>query len=337
MEFLKEVVKEIKNEYASLVSEGIAAGDCDQFIDSGSYIVNALLSGSIYGGFPANKITAIAGDPGTGKTFFCLGVVRQFLASNPKAGVVYFESESAISKQMIESRGIDSNRMLIVPVATVQEFKNQAIKIVEKYNEQKEKGGLLFILDSLGNLSTSKEMEDSIAGSETKDMTRAAIVKAAFRVLTLKLGQSNIPMIVTNHTYDVVGSRYPQKEMSGGSGLKYTASSILYLAKRKEKDGEEQVGNIIRVKAQKSRFTIENSEVETRLYFDARGLERHYGLLELASEFDIIPKIGTRYEIGDKKVYGKNILEDPDKYFTPELLELINAAAQKKFLYGNED
>ena len=175
---------------------------------------------------PSNKITAIAGEAATGKTFFALGICKAFLDKDPDAGIIYFESESAISKQMIESRGIDSKRMVIVPVATVQEFRNQSIKILDKYIEQPEKTRkpLMFVLDSLGMLSTTKEIEDTAAGKETRDMTRSQIVKSAFRVLTLKLGQAGVPMIMTNHTYDVIGSMLPQKEMGGGSGLKYAAS-----------------------------------------------------------------------------------------------------------------
>jgi RecA/RadA recombinase len=335
MDFLKNVVSEIGNEYAAIVSDGVAAGDCDSFIDTGSYIFNALLSGSIYGGIPSNKITAIAGETSTGKTFFCLSIVKHFLNSNPNAGVIYFESESALTRKMIEDRGIDSSRMIIVPVVTVQEFRTQAIKILDKYLEQKkdERQPLMFVLDSLGNLSTTKEMEDSSEGKETRDMTRAQITKSIFRVLTLKLGKANIPMLVTNHTYDVVGSYVPMKEMGGGSGLKYAASTIIYLSKSKEKDGTEVVGNIIKCRAQKSRFTKENSLVETRLYYD-KGLDPYYGLLELGEKYGIFGKSGGRYEIGGNKYYAKNILSDPKKYFTPEIMEQLNWAANEEFTYG---
>ena len=126
-DFLKDIIKETGNEYASLVADGVEAGDTDTFIDTGSYIFNALLSGSIYGGLPSNKITAIAGESATGKTFFLMGIVKNFLDANPESGVVYFESESAITKQMVIDRGIDPNRMIIVPVTTVQEFRTQAL------------------------------------------------------------------------------------------------------------------------------------------------------------------------------------------------------------------
>ena len=336
MNFLKDIAKEIGNDYASLVSEGVSAGDTAGFIDTGSYIFNALLSGSIYGGIPNNKITAIAGETSTGKTFFCLGMVQHFLESNPDAGVIYFESESAISKQMIEDRGIDSNRMLLVPVTTVQEFRLQAIKILDKYNEQtaKERKPLMFVLDSLGMLSTTKEVEDSEAGKETRDMTRAQVVKSIFRVLTLKLGKANVPLIVTNHTYDVVGAYIPTKEMGGGSGLKYAASTIVYLSKKKEKDGKEIIGNIIKCKTAKSRLTKENSSVETRLFYD-RGLDRYYGLLELGEKHGVLERKGNRFIIGESSVYPSAILKDPDKYFTEELMDKLNEAAEKEFRYGN--
>ena len=336
MNFLKDIAKEIGNDYASLVSDGVSAGDTAGFIDTGSHIFNALLSGSIYGGIPNNKITAIAGETSTGKTFFCLGMVQHFLESNPDAGVIYFESESAISKQMIEDRGIDSNRMLLVPVTTVQEFRLQAIKILDKYNEQtaEERKPLMFVLDSLGMISTSKEVEDSEAGKETRDMTRAQVVKSIFRVLTLKLGKANVPLIVTNHTYDVVGAYIPTKEMGGGSGLKYAASTIVYLSKKKEKNGKEVVGNIIKCKTAKSRLTKENSDVETRLYYD-RGLDRYYGLLELGEKHGVFSRKGNRVVVGDSSVYPSAILADPDKYFTEELMEKLDEAAAKEFRYGN--
>ena len=281
MNFLKDIVKEIDNEYASLVSDGVAAGDTSGFIDTGSYIFNALVSGSIFGGIPGNKITALAGESSTGKTYFCLGVVQHFLESNPDAGVIFFESESAISRDMIESRGIDSSRMMIVPVTTVQEFRTQAIRILDKYLEQppSSRQPLMFVLDSLGMLSTTKEIEDSEAGKETRDMTRAQVVKSIFRVLTLKLGKANVPLIVTNHTYDVVGSYIPTKEMGGGSGLKYASSTIIYLSKKKEKDSQEVVGNIIKAKTVNSRLSKDNKSVCIRLYYDERGLDKYYGLL----------------------------------------------------------
>jgi len=337
-DFLKDIIKETGNEYATLVSEGVEAGDVDSFIDTGSHALNALLSGSIYGGMPSNKITAIAGEAATGKTFFALGIVKAFLEKNKDAGVIYFESESALTRDLVETRGIDSKRMVIVPVATVQEFRHQSIKVIDKYIEQDEKTRkpIMFVLDSLGMLSTTKEMEDTAEGKETRDMTRSQIVKAAFRVLTLKLGKAKVPMIMTNHTYDVIGSMFPQKEMGGGSGLKYAASNIVYLSKRKEKDGKEVIGNIIHCKNYKSRLTKENALIDVRLTYKD-GLDKYYGLLDLAIKHNIFKSVSTRIELPDgSKQYAKTINNEPDKFFTKDILAQIDEAAKKEFLYGAE-
>ena len=337
-DFLKDIIKSTGNEYASLVEDGVEAGDVENFIDTGSYIFNALLSGSIHGGLPANKITALAGESATGKTYFLCGIVKNFLDANPDAGVIYFESESAITKQMIVDRGIDAKRMVIVPVTTVQEFRTQAIRVLDTYLAQNEadRKPMFLCLDSLGMLSTTKEVEDTADGKETRDMTRAQVLKAAFRVLTLKLGKAKIPMVVTNHTYDVVGSMFPTKEMGGGSGLKYAASSIIYLSKKKEKDGTEVVGNIVHCKNHKSRLTVENKMVDVRLTYD-RGLDKYYGLLELAEKYGIFKKVSTRYELPDgSKQFGKTILNDPETYFTDEIMKRLDEAASKEFKYGGE-
>ena len=337
MDFLKDIAKTAGNEYAALVSDGVEAGDVDNFIDTGSYIFNALLSGSIYGGLPANKITAVAGESATGKTFFVMGMVKSFLDSNPDAGVLYFESESAITKQMVVDRGIDPSRMVILPVTTVQEFRTQAIRVLDAFLSQNEadRKPLMICLDSLGMLSTTKEVEDTADGKETRDMTRAQVLKAAFRVLTLKLGKAKVPMVVTNHTYDVVGSMFPTKEMGGGSGLKYAASSIVYLSKKKDKDGTEVVGNIVHCKNAKSRLTIENKMVDVRLSYD-RGLDRYYGLLDLALKYGIFKSVSTRIELPDgTKTFGKTINNQPEKFFTEEVMAQLDECASKEFKYGN--
>ena len=193
---------------------------------------------------------------------------------------------------------------------------------------------MMFVLDSLGMLSTTKEMEDISNDKQVRDMTKSQLIKGAFRVLTLKLGQAKIPMIVTNHTYDVIGSYIPTKEMGGGTGLKYAASTIIYLGKKKEKEGTELVGNIIKCEAKKSRLTKEGSKIETRLYFDERGLDKYYGLLELGEQYGVFQRVGNRIRIGESSVYPSAILASPDKYFTEEVMEKLEEAAKKEFSYG---
>ena len=225
----------------------------------------------------------------------------------------------------------------MMPVTTVQEFRTQALKVLDKYLERDEadRQPMFICLDSLGMLSTTKEVEDTAEAKETRDMTRAQVLKAAFRVLTLKLGRAGVPLVVTNHTYETMGL-FSSKEMGGGSGLKYAASSIVYLSKRKEKDGTEVIGNIIHCKNYKSRLTKENKVVDVRLTYD-KGLDRHYGLLDLALKHNIFKSVSTRIELPDgSKTFGKTINNDPTKYFTEDVLQKLDDAARKEFKYGEE-
>ena len=333
MDFLKEIVKEIGDEYTQIAAD---IDETERFIDTGSYIFNSLVSGSIYGGVSTNKITAIAGETSTGKTYFSLAIVKNFLDTNPDGYCLYFDTEAAITKGLLASRGIDQERLVVVNVVTIEEFRSKALRAVDIYlkTEEENRKPCMFVLDSLGMLSTEKEITDALNDKQVRDMTKSQLVKGAFRMLTLKLGQANIPLIVTNHTYDVIGSYVPTKEMGGGSGLKYAASTIIYLSKKKEKDKTEVVGNIIKAKTAKSRLSKENQQVEIRLYYDERGLDRYYGLLELGELGGLWKNVAGRYEMDGKKVYAKNIYQEPEKYFTPEVLEKLDEISKTTFSYG---
>jgi RecA/RadA recombinase len=224
---------------------------------------------------------------------------------------------------------------VVVNVVTIEDFRNKTLKAVDIYlkKPKNERSPCIFVLDSLGMLSTNKEITDTLAEKDTRDMTKAQLIKGAFRMLTLKLGQANIPMIVTNHTYESM-SLYGGKQMSGGSGLQYAASTIIYLSKSKEKDGTEVVGNIIRAKTQKSRLSKENKEVSIRLFYDDRGLDKYYGLLELGEIGGMWKNVAGRYEINGKKLYAKEIFKDTEKYFTAEIMQALDETARKEFTYG---
>ena len=334
MDFLKEFVKEIGDDYTQLAKD---IDGTERYIDTGSFIFNGLVSGSIYGGVSSNKITAIAGESSTGKTYFSLAVVKNFLDSNPDGYCLYFDTEAAVNKPLLESRGIDLDRLVVVNVVTIEEFRTKALRAVDIYlkTPTDERKPCMFVLDSLGMLSTEKEIRDALDDKQVRDMTKSQLVKGAFRMLTLKLGQANVPLIVTNHTYDVIGAYVPTKEMGGGSGLKYAASTIIYLGKKKEKDGKEVIGNIIKAKTHKSRLSKENKEVLIRLYYDERGLDKYYGLLELGEIGGLWKNVAGRYEINGKKMYAKQILANPEEYFDEYVMQALDEIAKKEFGYGN--
>jgi len=331
-DFIKQLIKESDNDMASIVSSGII-GDCSNFLSTGSYSLNALLSGSMYGGVPSNKISCFAGSEAVGKTFITLSIANNFLKEDKDNIVIYFESEGALTKDIIEERGLDTNRIGLFPVATVEEFRTQCVKIIE--NSKRSKGQLMIFLDSLGNLSTMKEMGDVASGSDKRDMTRAPMIRGTFRTLALMLSKHNIPLIITNHTYDAIGSMFPKKEISGGGGIKYAASTIVTLGKRKHKDGTDVIGNIIKAKLVKGRMTKEESVVEMMLDYD-KGLDKYYGLVPIAEKYGIFKKVSTRYETPQGKAFEKTIVNDPEKYFTEDVMKQLEKAVFKEFNYGSK-
>ena len=336
-DFLRSLVKDLGDENTTIAADGKSSAEFSGTIDTGSYMLNAVVSGSLYGGVPNNKITAFAGESATGKTYFVLGVISQFLKANKNGGVIYFDTESAVTNEMLESRGIDPAKVIKSEPDTIQKFRHNVILMIDRYLAQdpSERQPWLMVLDSLGQLSSTKEIEDTADGSETRDMTKAQVIKGTFRVLNLKLAKAKVPILVTNHVYAAIGSYIPKNEISGGSGLKYSASTICMLSKKKERDGTEVIGNIIKVKMEKSRLSRENREVEVLLDYNT-GLHRYYGLIDLGVKYGIFKKVANRIETEDgKKVYAKSIYDKPDEYFTSSVMERLEAAAQKEYQYGS--
>ena len=339
MSIFDTLAKEAKNDYAKLVSDGLITGDKQGFIGTGSYILNAQLSGSIYGGIPDNRVTAIAGEQATGKTFYAIGIAKDFLDNNEDGAVFYFDSEAAATTDLFKDRGLDPDRVWHFPVDTIEEFRTQMIRILDNLlkTSEKDRKPLLIVLDSLGMLASAKELNDALDDKQVRDMTKSQTIKSVFRIITSKLGKLKIPMIVTNHTYKTMNPYGEPSDMGGGSGLKYAASTIMTLSKSKEKDSsKEVVGNIIKVKTYKSRLTKENTQIATRLFFDKRGLDKYYGLLELGEKHGIFIRKGNRILVGESSVYPSAILADPDKYFTTEVMQALDEVASKEFKYGNE-
>lgn len=343
------LLKAIDNPYVSLASEGVSAGSTSEFIDTGSYALNALISGSLFGGFPSNKITMFAGEPSTGKTFFCLSAAKKFLNSNSEALVFYFETEGAISKEMLEERDIDTSRFAIIEVETAEGFRNNTVQAINKYLELKEseRPPMLCVLDSLGMLSTEKESADAAEGKNTRDMTRAQVLKSAFRTLTLKLSRANVPMLVVNHVYDAMDA-YSPKVVSGGKGSQYAATTIITLSKAKAVGSDTgggsadktRVGSIISCTAQKSRLTIEMSKVKTLLHYTT-GLDPYFGLFDMAKSAGLMIKEGQRWKntITDEVKWGKDIVNPKKAHetFNQKFLEELDIWVQNNFKYGEID
>lgn len=235
------------------------------YIDTGIYILNALISKSIKkGGVPKNRITIFAGPPQTGKSYIALNIVRN--AQKEGYNVFYIDTEFAIENTDFDMFGIDienENKFKLIRSNKVENLKIAVVQILDALKEQKEKGvdvsKTLFILDSIGQLASNKEVEDALEGKHKADMSRAKAIKSLFRVITADLGYLNIPLIATNHIY-MTQDLYPQEKQSGGEGINYSASVIIYLtiAKLEDKDKDDfslgSQGVVVTAKSRKNRL-----------------------------------------------------------------------------------
>ncbi len=332
---LSKALKDSKLFSLQTVDEG-TINDVNQYHDSGSYVVNLILSGDLFRGYIGNKITALSGDSGTGKTFLALAAAKNFLENNKKGEVYYFDTEAATDAEQITNLGIDTSRIYHEAVQNIEDLSQMLLTIANAQMEleEKERVPLMVIIDSIGNLTTSKEMTDLTEGNDKVDMTKAKKLTAMFRAVTIPLTKAGICTIFTNHVYDTQ-EMYSQKIMKGGKSVVYLATTILEFSKSKDKDGTEVIGNIIRAKAVKARKAKENAIVRTYISYK-NGLNRYFGLLELSEESGLVKRVGNRYEFPDgQKLSMKDILKNPETVYTKDFLVKLNEAVRGKFNYGD--
>jgi RecA/RadA recombinase len=344
--FLRELVKTINDENTSIAYDGTSSAEYTALVDTGSYLFNAQLSGTLFGGMPNTKVLMLAGLQAVGKTFFSIGIVKNFMETHPDASVVWYMSEPAVTKKMFEERGLDSERIMLAEPITVLQWRHQTIKALDAYMqaEEKKRPPLMMVLDSLGALSTEKEMADSTGGIDKRDFTRQQQIRGTFRTIGMKLARAKVPMIVTNHTYQTVGTPYSMQEISGGGGGKYASDQMVMLAASKDKESDEVIGNIIRSRMYKNRIAKPNTEIEIRLSYTT-GLDRYYGLIDFGVEQGLIETIPfgnkqKKYKLEgiekdaatDKVIYGQ-----PHEYFTDEFMQKLDEAARNVFEYGKVD
>lgn len=278
----KEMSKNSK--WGGLMSDGAGVSEITDYISTGNYICNACLTGSIFGGAPNNRILCLSGESGTGKTYILLNMARE--AQKKGHFVVWYDSENAIEVSQLVQFGVDPSKFRYEPVGTVQDFKTSITQTLDILIEQKEEGNtipkILFILDSVGNLATQKEIDDAKAASDKADMTRAKQIRAIFRIVAHKMGIVGATFAFSNHIY-MTTDLFAQRVQSGGKGLVYGASIILNLSKAKLKEGTDnlQTGIIVTAEPDKNRFC---KPVKVKFYISyVNGMNPYVGLEEYMS------------------------------------------------------
>ena len=263
--------------------------EVSEWIPTGNYLLNAVISGSLFGGIPNSRSLGLIGDPETGKTYMCLNFVREFQRKG--YDVIYCETEGAVDRDSVVKFGIDTMRMRYQPIGTVNKFKTFVVNVIKMVQEAREAGQnpkIAIFLDSIGMLGTEKEHDDALEGKTAGDMgAKAKQLRLMFRTITLDLAANKIPLICTNHTtIGGIGSYTgPTKESAGGDGPVFAMSSVLFLSKKFEietNNGEKlKTGVILNVMPRKSRNVVPTN-ISMHVSF-IKGMNPFVGLEEYVS------------------------------------------------------
>lgn len=226
------------DDQAEIIADS-AYSNIKEWISTGNYILNACMSGDIYKAIPTGRVVTFSGTSGAGKSFLACSCCREA----QKLGYIpiYLDSEGAIDSDFVKRLGVDPTKMIIKKVNTIMETSQFIANLCDKLQEQQDKFGqhdkVIIVLDSLGNLTSEKEREDTLSGSQKADFTKAKDTKAMFRVCATPIAKLQIPWIVVNHVYQSM-SFIPQNIQAMGSGIVYNASITIELSAAKLEDKE---------------------------------------------------------------------------------------------------
>lgn len=319
------------------------------WIDTGSKALNAIISGSLYKGVPVGRITGFAGPSGAGKTL----IINKIMANAQKKGyiAVIWDSEVAVDKQSAVNVGMDLKKTKYYPVETIEECRNQISTFLDNVIAAKDSDpDLKFIvsIDSLGNLASSKEIEDARKGKDAADVgQRAKATKSMMRAITYKAAKAGVPILFSNHIYEGM-EMFPSliKNQAGGKGPIYLASVLVQLATRNEKVSENPDESSIAIAnnvsgVTMSAMTVKNRIVppflKTELYLNFKtGLDINTGLFDIALALGVIQQAGKTYQVNGESIgYRKNVEKDPS--FWEKISPLLEEKLQQELRYGAVD
>lgn len=334
------------NPDADFLSEHTLSNVTD-WIDTGCYALNAIMSGSLFKGVPVGRITGFYGPQAVGKTL----ILNKIMANAMKKGYkpVYFDSENALDDATAARLGCDISKVKHAPVETIESLKHQMVTLLTKLIEINAKRKVILFVDSLGNLSTQKEIDDALKGSTSSDMgSKAKAMSSLLRTITNRAAKAEVPIIFTNHIYENPGQMYPTliKQQAGGLKPLFLASLLVQLSTTTEKT-DETIGEVnplsqkvsgvfVRALTAKNRFAP--PFIETKMYLNFKtGLSKYYGLLDLAVACGTVIFEGKTYTLptGEKLGYA-SAFENKEEFWNNERLKELDAAVQSKLVFSSE-
>lgn len=305
--------------------------------DIGIPILNIAWSGRPDGGLiPGVKM--VVGDSRTFKTFFCLLEVNAYLNKYPDAICVFGDSEFGANQKYWDQVGINMDRVIHVPLTNVEKMQ---IAFMQILNEAKRGEHIIFFVDSISQLPSSKEVNDAIAGKDTTDMTRARALNSFWRTVMTEINMKNLLMVWINSYYDELGNQYAEKNIKGGKQGFLSSDAIWFITRSQEKVKDEFAGWNFNVSIMKSRFVKEKSKFSLTVLYDG-GIDQFSGLLDISRMLGYVdmPSNGW-YQRTPKGGFG----EDEKKYqksqmdadFWYPLLENPKFCDDVQKMFGNQD
>jgi recombination protein RecA len=343
-----KVLENLNPSAASLDDNSLSS--VNEWIDTGSYALNAIISGSLYGGIPMGRLTGFVGPESCGKTL----MANKIMANAQKKGmyVAYFDTEGALDEATAKRLGCDTSKIKHVPSEITEQCRNEIVQFLSSIIENKLQGQVLIVIDSLGNLITTQEKKKIDEGSDTLDMgNRAKALKSLMRAITHAAAKANCPVVFTNHIYDDPSQLHPSaiKKQAGGSGPLYMASVIVQMAKKtekaedsKNKDANSETtflskginGMTLRTLTTKNRFVA--PFLETEMYLNFRtGLNKYSGLLEMAEGYGVLEKNGHRHSFqGESLGFFKDFKDNEEIW--QKILPVLEEKLKVGLCFKNE-
>ena len=343
-----KILEDLNPESAFLDDNSLSS--VNEWIDTGSYALNAIISGSLYGGVPMGRLTGFIGPESCGKTLMCNKVMAN--AQKKDMYIAYFDTEGALDENTAKRLGCDTSKIKHAPTELTEQCRNQIVKFLDTVIEKKLHGKVLIVIDSLGNLITTQEKKKIDEGSDTPDMgNRAKALKSMLRAITHSAAKANCPVIFTNHIYDDPSQMHPSalKKQAGGSGPLYMASVIVQMAKKaeraedsKNKDSNTEItplskginGLTLRALTTKNRFVA--PFLETEMYLNFRtGLNKYSGLLEMAEGYGVVEKAGHRYVFNGETLGFFKDFKDNEEVWN-KILPVLEEKLKNGLCFKNE-
>jgi RecA/RadA recombinase len=294
MSLINRLIKNSTIEDTSIITESKIYGKKDM-IPTHVPMVNVALSGTVDGGLTPG-LTVLAGPSKHFKSAFSLLMAAAYMKQYPDSALLFYDSEFGTPKGYFESFGIDMDRVIHTPITDIEQLK---FDVMKQLNEVKRDDKVVIVIDSVGNLASKKEVEDTMNEKSVADMSRAKSLKSLFRMVTPHLTLKDIPLIVVNHTYMEIGM-FPKAVVGGGTGIYYSADNIWILGRQQDKDGGEINGYHFIINVEKSRYVKEKSKIPITVSFDG-GIKKWSGLLDLALEGGYVAKPSNGwYQVVDR-------------------------------------